>query len=513
MEKSKILDFLDETDIFMLNNLNEENSFDNVNDMQVRMMAGQLQKINQEMKETGEKGILQERASTLYKAFKLAMGKPNQNSNLVAEQTYFDYVKDTRKLFEKGINSPDEALSIIINALNTRNVPEEYAITYMMAQNENNMLKAEQKEMFDELIPMIDKIADKEKQIRNEKNEKMQRTENALTVRKEKKSIFKKIEAFINKITGKSNRKNKEVKKYSQNENISSKNNFREDVKVENSPIIPNNFAEQEPEYIVISDLHGNMERWEDVKRAMRESPNMRVIMLGDAMDREKYGPEILLQIKELSDQGRLEYIPGNHDKFAYDYLKAPKNTSSYRMAKIHLERNHGEITMNKLDNFNEIVKTELRKGNIENNISVQELANWLGKQPIQKKMSTNEEKYALAHAIFDEKLYNYDKDFNLEKALSLELENGTENEVYSRFENCIWYREFDERTHYSDISYPENYVVIVGHTPQRDVNLRECFQGDPKKALICIDTGNGEFSGFNLSKNESVKFQEQIER
>lgn len=36
-------------------------------------------------------------------------------------------------------------------------------------------------------------------------------------------------------------------------------------------------------------------------------------------MDRGKYGLQILLQIKELCDKGRAEYIPGNHDIYAYN--------------------------------------------------------------------------------------------------------------------------------------------------------------------------------------------------
>ena len=64
------------------------------------------------------------------------------------------------------------------------------------------------------------------------------------------------------------------------------------------------------------------MDRWEFVKQMMKQNPNLNVIILGDAMDRGSYGVEMLLQIKELSDVGRVRYVPGNHDEFAYDFLR-----------------------------------------------------------------------------------------------------------------------------------------------------------------------------------------------
>ena len=46
-------------------------------------------------------------------------------------------------------------------------------------------------------------------------------------------------------------------------------------------------------------------------------------------MDRGEFGPEILLQIKELSDKGVVQYLPGNHDIFAYNYVKMRNAPSS----------------------------------------------------------------------------------------------------------------------------------------------------------------------------------------
>ena len=127
------------------------------------------------------------------------------------------------------------------------------------------------------------------------------------------------------------------------------------------------------------------MEKWNHVKEYLKTNPNAKVLILGDAMDRGIYGIEILLQIKELCDQGKAQYLPGNHDIFVYNYEKAGEvlSTLSDRqkmqnqnivgiagLALAHLERNHGESTLANLANFDRLVRQEIRNGNIKHNIS-----------------------------------------------------------------------------------------------------------------------------------------------
>lgn len=222
-------------------------------------------------------------------------------------------------------------------------------------------------------------------------------------------------------------------------------------------------------------------------------------------MDRGEFGPEILLQIKELSDKGVVQYLPGNHDIFAYNYVKMRNAPSSqaFTMAKSHLERNGGKSTMKKLDNFQEVVAKAIASKQIEKNISLHELVDWLGNQPIQKKVTENNNLYNLSHAVFDEKLYAYDKNFNLSKALSLELNGGKNSEMYKRFLNCMWYRTDDTRTHFYDLALPQSGISVVGHTPQKEVNLQH-IQNRP---VIVVDTGNGSFSGYSLNSSKNIDF------
>lgn len=230
------------------------------------------------------------------------------------------------------------------------------------------------------------------------------------------------------------------------------------------------------PDTIVVSDLHSRMDRWEFVKQKMKQNPNLKVIILGDAMDRGAYGVEMLLQIKELSDIGRVRYVPGNHDEFAYNYLRGKtdrktQNNSLYDYGYKSMELNKGKETIQKLQNFDNTVQEALREGLITKRTSIEELTEWLGRQPLQMTAKQGNNSYALAHAFFDPKLYSYDKNFNLEKAYDMQSagKNTKNSEIISRFKNTLWYREKTQNTHYAPISWPERYAMIVGHTPQAE--------------------------------------------
>lgn len=252
-------------------------------------------------------------------------------------------------------------------------------------------------------------------------------------------------------------------------------------------------------ETIVISDLHGNIERWEIVRKQLIVNPNLKVIILGDAMDKGPFGVEILLEIKELSEQGRVQYLPGNHDEFAYNYIKARNiNEEIYNRNKKGLECNGGKSTMEKLNNFDNIVLEQMKRGRLHKQITLDQLMNWLGRQPIQIAARENDVNYALSHAIFDTHLYKFNQRFCLEDALNIEL-SGNNNEMLNRFKNCLWYREKDKRFHFAPVAWPKDYIVIVGHTMQQSVNM-ENIENDNRKPIIYVDCGKGSLQGFNLT-------------
>lgn len=508
MDNHVLLERMNEADLFLLNNLDEQNRFKNPNDIHVRVLLYNLDLMYNEFDQS-EDGILKRRFDKIRSVFKGATGARLSPWEENEARDYFTYIADTRETYERGISSVEQALSNIANALRVSQIPDEYSSNYILAQNGINGLTQEQKARFDAFVPLMNKISEIEKLAELE-FQKPVNDNQALVVQKEKPAFLKKIlDFFRTKFF-----KQKPAQESFIDSTISTAHStFKEEIKTEQtklkSPAIRD--AQPNPEHIVISDLHGNINHWNMIKNELEKNQKLKVTILGDAMDRGEFGPEILLQIKELCDKGSVQYLPGNHDIFAYNYLKMKEVPTSqpFTMAKAHLEHNGGEATIEKLDNFQELVAREFAKGNIKKHTTLSEFADWLGNQPIQMKLMEKDYLYSLSHAVFDEKLYSYDKNFNLSKALSLELHGGKNSEIYRRFLNCMWYRTDDSRTHFYDLSLPQNGISVVGHTPQKHINLQH-IQNRP---IIIVDTGNGAFSGYSLTKNKNIDFENSLSR
>ena len=496
MKNQKILSTLDEIDIYMLNNLEDGDILRNPNDEEAIKFLRKMQEIEEQLNNNDTPEIIKNRFELTYNALKYATIRNSQKSNM-----YSTWIKEIQKVYNDLDNiKTDDALDLLALDCNTGHTPNVYALDHLNWQV--GKMTEIQHQNFNICGKSMSDISSTYEQF-------LKKDTQALMVVQPKKSIFAKIKDFF---------KGKNRKPQINFENASvydAAKAYRESQRVPANELKKDNNEQKkyEQQIIAVSDLHGDLDKWESVKKYMQKNPNSKVLILGYAMDRKDYGPEILLQIKELSDDGKAQYIPGNHDIFAYNYLKMRNNpnTSAYNMAKAHLERNGGTVTMQKLDSFNALVHKEMRNGNIKNNITIDELTEWLGRQPIQMKINENQIDYAIAHAIFDEKLYNTNPNFNLEKALELELNGGKESESYKRFLNCMWYRDEDHRTHHAELAFPENHVAVVGHTRQKDIKLGY-VQGDPTKGKMIIDTGLGKFAGLNLTTREDIYFDEILQ-
>lgn len=400
----------------------------------------------------------------------------------------------------------EEVLKSIGSDLEKGNMPKEIEIQYILEhQTGEYKLSEEQLNRFAKMAEQINKI------------QKQEKKHQELVVKKE--SFLDKI-PFIRKIKQwNANRKINSQTNYYQDSNqnmqytpTEKRNQFKEELsKDTTNPSIKNEPKINKEEIIVVSDLHSRMDRFEFVKSHLRKNPKSKFIILGDATDRGEYGLEMLMEIKELSDKGRVEYLPGNHDIFAYNYVrsKANKDESIYKEAKWNLEHNGGLTTMEKLDNFERTVQNAKNEGLIHKDITKNELVNWLGTRRIQLATRQNNINYALAHAVFDAKLYNYDSKFNLEKAYNLRI-NGKNQEILDRFDNCMWYREKEEETHHAPITKIRDYVMVVGHTSQRNINMNTV---GPKEQIpiIYVDTGKAKgLEGYNLTTGRDIKFIER---
>lgn len=298
------------------------------------------------------------------------------------------------------------------------------------------------------------------------------------------------------------------------------------------------------PTIIAVSDLHGNMKKWEVIKRLLKCNPKTIIYILGDAMDRGEDGLRILLEIKTLSEKtGRVKYIPGNHDSFAYDFM-----TYNFKKSKDEIEKKiYDDAEYRLITNGGYSTVKQLKTFGAENIKAFKELTEWLGSLPVQRVVTVNGQIYALAHAVFDNEMYQWSKYFNLKEAqdyyhtfcildkelfniknkklnaqtLAILRENSLYNEMfkgknhklgleelltikdnllnrYEKFINIMDYREDDKRTQHAPLMLPTDCKMIVGHTHQDKVNERKLY-GVP---IVYIDTGLDErnFAGYNLT-------------
>ena len=60
-----------------------------------------------------------------------------EQKNTEQTREYFNYIKNLKKMHEKGIDNVNEALEILSTAINTRHIPDRYAINYILAHQRN----------------------------------------------------------------------------------------------------------------------------------------------------------------------------------------------------------------------------------------------------------------------------------------------------------------------------------------------------------------------------------------
>ena len=375
--------------------------------------------------------------------------------------------------------------------------PNEKDLQYILEHQE--ILTKEEKTKLNKMLPQINRLT-------SSNNEMIVKKDSILSKIPGIRKIYeyvqnRRIKNFENNLENSNNQQ-------SINENNSKKEeSFKERYKKEN-------FKTEQPveqQILVTSDFHGRIDKWEICKSMLKKDPSLTFVILGDAMDRGEYGPEILMEIKEASDNGRVKYLPGNHDIFAYNYIKTRgMNNEIQTEAKWCLENNGGKITIDKLNNFDQIVQKELKDGRIKKSISIDELMDWLGSQPIQDMVKINGKlECCLAHAVFDLELFNKNNKFALQDALDIEL-NGGDKELLDRFNNVMWYRHKDLDTHYAQLSWPGNAPVIVGHTTHYNVEAENNIEGNPNQAFIYVDCGKGEnFEALDLTTLKIVKMNE----
>ncbi len=212
----------------------------------------------------------------------------------------------------------------------------------------------------------------------------------------------------------------------------------------------------------VMSDIHGNLRRFNSVMKQIKLQPEDTLYVLGDVIDRHPGGVKILRRIMSMPNA---KMLLGNHEHMMLKAL-APydKNDDESYYAHRHdlrlWYRNGGDITHYYLKHN----RKEVRK----------EIIDFLQNLPLTYKIKVNGINYRLVHAAPAEYYKTYPRDFH----------NETEFAVWKRWEEYI--------------PSPPGCVLIFGHTPTLFYQYEDYLKIWRTEHVIDIDCGCGYPDGFD---------------
>ena len=250
-------------------------------------------------------------------------------------------------------------------------------------------------------------------------------------------------------------------------------------VKLVMEKIKENRISKNEPindkSFVAISDFHGYDTPIKKIEEQYLKEYEC-IYILGDVTDRgPKSGIETLKKIKELTEKypNRIFYIPGNHDKMLVGAVEFEFINDIYSE---HDYANGGTKTIKDAQKLRENDPREYNK-----------LMNWLLKQPLQRTHIYKGQQYVLAHAFFDQKIYDQYPNFSL-LDLFKELVKGNDNEsLYKAAERIIWFRKSKgDSTEGSCLS--ADSIMVIGHNnrPRDNYDLKD--ENDKIVKVHCVD-------------------------
>lgn len=219
----------------------------------------------------------------------------------------------------------------------------------------------------------------------------------------------------------------------------------------------------------VLSDIHGNLRRFDSIMQQIQLQPEDTLYVLGDVIDRHKHGITILRRIMAMPNA---KMLLGNHEHMMLLALEQgyDENDSLFPFtAERWLEnwyRNGGEVTHRHLKHL----RKDLR----------QQILDYVRALPLELDVTVAAQHYKLVHAAPPALFAQYSDDHR------------------NRTHFALWKRWKAEE------QVKENYTLIFGHTPTRyySQNKPMCLHEGP--GWICIDCGCGysedpdyEFAGF----------------
>ncbi len=218
----------------------------------------------------------------------------------------------------------------------------------------------------------------------------------------------------------------------------------------------------------VMSDIHGDENRYKNMIQKLPLTENDALILLGDVLDRGKNGLSILLDIMTHENYFM---IMGNHEQISLTCLKILSKEITEKSLS-QLDEDTMQMLADWLDNLGgDTTAAEFAK---LSNKYKQKAINFLEGLPLYEEFTINGQDYLLVHGGLE--------NFHPDKS----IDDYTEDEL-------VWHR-----IDYG-MQYLENKIIVTGHTPTR--NIEENPRPDfiyKENNHIAIDCGCG-FKGGQL--------------
>lgn len=215
----------------------------------------------------------------------------------------------------------------------------------------------------------------------------------------------------------------------------------------------------------VMSDIHGNLDRYRSVMSKINLAEEDHLYVLGDVIDRYPFGIEILLELMEMKNA---TVLLGNHELMM---IKAIQGSIQYNPMEVW-NRNGGRFT--RMEFLNQPEKTQKR------------ILDYLTSLPLTAEVEAGGKQYLLVHGA------------------PPELHGKIPAKYMDKKEFSVWTRLGE------DDLMPEGKTVIFGHTPteyyQEGVPLRIWHGGDK----IGIDCGAGH--GHPVCRLACIRLDDMVE-
>lgn len=225
----------------------------------------------------------------------------------------------------------------------------------------------------------------------------------------------------------------------------------------------------------VLSDIHGNLKRFESIMKQINLQPDDTLYILGDVVDRNPDGIKILRKLMKMPN---VKMLIGNHE---YMMLKAIGHCKNAAEEKENTNWKERRIWYN---NGGRITHDRLKRIQLEQRA---EVFKFIRSLPVNLEVEVNGIKYKLVHASPEENYmtkYRYSEDYKTSK------------------EFAVWERWNEMQP------IPEGYVRIFGHTPTCYFQTVEPWSIWKGENAIGIDCG-----GAYCTPNMLIKLRQGVGR